>query len=57
MKSFALTNMTTITDSIVGNSEIEGAYPRWVTLGQISNPLDSTQGVTASFISHGVSNP
>ena len=39
---------------IANNPNIEGAYPRWITLASIINPKDPAAGQTGSFLIFGV---
>lgn len=35
-----LTNTSAISESIRDNPEISGVFPRWISLGTVSNPED-----------------
>ena len=50
-----LTNTSAISESIKDNPEISGVFPRWISLGTVSNPEDLNQGETGSFVAYGVS--
>ena len=52
---FVLTNTTKIREALDGNPDIEGIFPRWITLGQVYNPEDLDADFTGSFIIYGVS--
>ena len=54
LNRFILTNTTTIREASKGNPDIEGVFPRWISLGQIANPLDEMAGSTGSFVAYGV---
>ena len=47
-------NMTVLKDEIKDNTDIEGAYPRWITLAKISNPRNYSAGESGSFVTYGV---
>jgi len=49
-----LTNMTAIENAIKNNKDIVGAFPRWISLGQVSNPKNASMGETGAFIAYGV---
>ena len=46
--------MTVVKQMIASNPNIEGAYPRWITLASIINPKDPAAGQTGSFLIFGV---
>ncbi|TNV74243.1 hypothetical protein FGO68_gene7073 [Halteria grandinella] len=49
-----LVNLTALQNSVgLSNPDIEGLYPRWITLAQLSNPTDTSIESTGSFITHG----
>jgi len=33
---------------------VVGAFPRWISLGQVSNPKNASMGETGAFIAYGV---
>ncbi len=37
---FMLANTSAISESIRDNHEISGVFPRWISLGTVSNPED-----------------
>ena len=49
-----LTNTSAINEAIKNYPEIAGAFPRWISLGTVSNPNDISQGETGSFVAYGV---
>ena len=49
-----LTNTTAVEEAISMNPEIVGAFPRWISLGAVSNPNDVSLGETGSFVAYGV---
>jgi hypothetical protein len=50
-----LTNTSAISESIRDNPEISGVFPRWISLGTVSNAYDMSLGETGSFVAYGVS--
>ena len=46
-----LTNLTAVEDALT--DDILGAYPRWISLGQVSNPRETSMGETGAFIAYG----
>jgi len=49
-----LTNTTSIQNAIGDNPDIAGIFPRWISLGTVSNPNNQSLGETGSFITYGV---
>lgn len=39
---FMLTNATSIQDAIGDNPDVAGVFPRWISLGTVSNPNDES---------------
>ena len=50
-----MTNTSAVEEAIGDNQEIAGAFPRWISLGIVSNPIDMSLGETGSFVTYGVS--
>jgi hypothetical protein len=50
-----MTNTSAVEEAIIDNPEIAGAFPRWISLGIVSNPKDVSMGETGSFVAYGVS--
>ena len=49
-----MTNTSAVEEAIIDNPEIAGAFPRWISLGIVSNPKDASMGETGSFVAYGV---
>ncbi len=47
-----LTNLTAVESML--NEDVVGAFPRWISLGSVSNPVNKEMGETGSFIAYGV---
>lgn len=55
VEGFKLTNLSVIEQEIKGNPDVIGAFPRWISLAQISNPYKLQLGDTGTFVIYGVS--
>lgn len=49
-----LVNFTKLKEELKFNPEVEGVYPRWLTLAKVSSPYDNSELETASFVTYGV---